>query len=96
MAAEAGLSLSEFYDMSPRQFKNYMDGYRARMVKQYEHTRAICYFIAASNRDPKKSFPTMQKFWPLPTDERTTEVLDRSRAEKIRQLYEQAKQKING
>lgn len=25
--------------------------------------------IAAVNRDPKKRMPTMQKWWPLPTDE---------------------------
>ncbi len=24
--------------------------------------------IAAVNRDPKKVFPTIEKFWPLPTD----------------------------
>jgi len=35
---------------------------------EFEHTRALCYHIIAVNRDPKKPFPTMQKFWPLPTD----------------------------
>lgn len=42
--------------------------YNKDRSRQFEHTRAICYYIAAVNRDPKKSFPTIEKFWPLPSD----------------------------
>ena len=78
--------------MSANQFNNWIESYHKRSIKAFEHTRAICYYVAASNRDPKKAFPTMQKFWPLPTDEKNTRTLDKTRAEEIKAKYEQAKQ----
>lgn len=57
----AECTLSEFFKLAY--------GYHRRNNKQWEHTRMIIYFIAAANRDPKKSFPSITKFMPLPTDE---------------------------
>lgn len=57
----ANCTLSEFFKLA--------NGYIRRNNKHWEHTRMIVYFIAAANRDPKKSFPSIQKFMPLPTDE---------------------------
>lgn len=91
-----GLTLLEYYAMSERQFLNYQEAFNKRTARQYEHTRVICYYIAAANRDPKKSFPSLQKFWPLPTDGKTMEVIDKGRADRIKALYEQAKEMING
>lgn len=48
-------------------------GYDQRRSHEFEHTRAICYHIVAVNRDPKKAFPTMEKFWPLPSDKEGAE-----------------------
>jgi hypothetical protein len=76
-----------------RQFQNMVEAYNTRISRQYEHTRAICYYIAAANRDPKKPFPqTMQKFWPLPTDGHTERVIDADRKKKILELYDKAKE----
>jgi len=44
-------------------------GYNKRRSQEFEHTRAICYHIVAVNRDPKKVFPKIEKFWPLPSDD---------------------------
>lgn len=43
-------------------------GHEIKRSHDFEHTRAIVYALAASNWDPKKSMPTLQKFWPLLTD----------------------------
>jgi hypothetical protein len=51
-----------------RQFVTMTRGYNKRRSLDFEHTRAICYHVVAVNRDPKKPFPTIQKFWELPTD----------------------------
>lgn len=88
-----GLTLREYYGMSMRQFQNMVEAYNLRISRQYEHTRAVCFYIAAANRDPKKPFPaTMQKFWPLPTDGHTERVLTEERRKKILDLYEKAKE----
>lgn len=44
-------------------------GFNQKRSHEFEHTRAICYNILAVNRDPKKPFPAIEKFWPLSTDE---------------------------
>lgn len=44
-------------------------GWNDERSYQWEHTRHICYFIAASVRDPKKSMLPITKWMPLPTDE---------------------------
>jgi len=36
-------------------------------VEQFEHTRAICYFVAMAYMGENKQ--TMQDFWSLPTDD---------------------------
>jgi hypothetical protein len=90
------LTLKEFYSLSPKQFANFIEAMHLKKSKEFEHTRAICWYIAGSNRDPKKSFPSLQKFWPLPTDENTMKVLDEQRRKEIFEKYEQAKKIING
>lgn len=82
--------------MSSKQFSNYVEAHNRKVSKDFEHTRAICYYVAASNRDPKKSFPSIQKFWPLPTDGDTMQKLDADRAAKIREMYDKAKQMLHG
>jgi hypothetical protein len=73
-------------------------GYNRRRSQAFEHTRAICYHIAAVNRDPKKSFPTMQKYWPLPTDEDSEpdEQTEYKRLKSLLNNYKQGKLQKNG
>lgn len=73
-------------------------GYARRRSHEFEHTRAVCYHIVAVNRDPKKSFPTMQKYWPLPTDE-DGELDEQSEYKRLKSLlnnYKQGKLQKNG
>jgi hypothetical protein len=75
-----------------RQFQNAVDAYNTRLSRGFENTRAICFYIAAANRDPKKPFPkSIQQFWPLPTDQHTERVIDDDRKKRIMALYEKAK-----
>ena len=46
-----------------------VEGWNRQRSYNLEGARIIAYAIAATNRDPKKSFPKMHEFMPLPTDE---------------------------
>lgn len=45
-----------------------MRAYNRMRANQFEHTRVIVYTLASANRDPKKPWPSIEEFWPLPTD----------------------------
>lgn len=94
-AFEMGMTIDQFNSISPRDFRLASEAHHTRTSKQFEHTRAISYMIAAANRDPKRSFPTIEKWWPLPTDGETMKRLDSERAKRIMELYEQAKKQVN-
>lgn len=69
LVGEMGLSYCDFIRMTFKQFYYAYAGFHKSETKKFEHTRVICWFIAAANRDPKKHFPgSPEKFWPLPTD----------------------------
>lgn len=63
-----GLVAIDFYRMTWREYMLTMKGFATKRSHEFEHTRAIVYNNIAINRDPKKPFPTIDKFWPLPTD----------------------------
>lgn len=65
-------------------------GYERMQSKQFEHTRAITYMMAATNRDSAKNFPTMQQFWPLPTDA----IEEERKKDEAMEFYEQMKVKL--
>ena len=61
-------------------------GYDRVRTKQFEHTRAIVYVIAAANREANKPMQSMQEFWPLSTDEGEIQ----SREEDLNELHAKA------
>lgn len=69
-------------------------GHARKRAQEFEHTRIVTYTIAAANRDPSKPFPTIEAYWPLPTDEgeveKRVEDLNEVQAkaiERLRKLY---------
>lgn len=46
-----------------------VQGYRNGVIEQWRMTRQTVYTIAAVNRNPKKPFPAIEKFLPLPGDD---------------------------
>lgn len=66
-------------------------GYNQARAYQFEHTRAICYTVLSVNRDPKKPFPTMEKYWPLPTDDVVDEKAEEKRLLGILEKFKKGK-----
>jgi hypothetical protein len=63
-----GLMPQDFYSLTWVEYHLKSKGFTNARYKQWEHTRLIAYTIASANRDPKKSFPSIEQFMPLPTD----------------------------
>lgn len=82
-----GIRPVDYYRMTYREFFNSVNGYQKKIIKEYDHTRHICWTIAAVNRDPKKPMQPVKKFWPLPTDEEKEDNYDdlKQRLERARQ-----------
>lgn len=59
----------EFYELTYRQFLLMVEGWNRQRAYNMEGSRLIAYTVAAVNRDPKKSFPKIEEFMPLYTDE---------------------------
>jgi hypothetical protein len=64
-------------------------GLQVRNSRQWEHTRVIAWTIAAANRDPKKPFPTIRDFMPLPTDPVIDETSEAARMQKAMDDYKE-------
>lgn len=90
-----GLSYAIYASTTWRSFVLMAKGYNRRRSLEFEHTRAICYHIVAVNRDPKKPFPKIEKFWPLPTDDDNApdEQAEYKRLRGILDKYKQSKKK---
>jgi hypothetical protein len=69
------------------------EGYQKKRSQDFEHTRAIVYMIAATNRDPKKSFPTIREFWPLPTDSKVDDESEGKRLQAVMDAYKESLKK---
>ncbi len=90
------MTVKQFQACTYREFFLMMQGYALRRTHEFESTRAICYYIAAVNWDTKKSpLPSIEKFWPLDTDDKEAESKNDEYAY-LKNLMEQAKQyKLN-
>jgi hypothetical protein len=49
-----------------RELYEYAKGVKKRRAVKENQIRQFAYLFASANRDPKKSFPTMSDFWPIP------------------------------
>lgn len=67
------------------------EGYSRRRSYAWEHTRAILYGYCAVNRDPKKSFPSIQQFMPLLTDSEVDEQTEGKRLQARMDEYKRKK-----
>jgi len=60
--------LIDFYAMTWNEWCFYSSGIEKNKVKEWEHTRQICWMLYKANSDPKKSDKVMTEWWKLPTD----------------------------
>jgi hypothetical protein len=66
-----------------------INGYHQRNIDEWKRTRVVAYSIAAANRNPKKPFPSIEKFMPLPGDDEAM----KAKAKRRKQEYEQTKER---
>jgi len=66
----------------------FLEGYNERMINEWRRTRQVAYTIAAANRNPKKSFPSIYKYMPLPGDKATAA----KKTSDLKRRYEEIKQ----
>lgn len=85
------MDLYKYANTTVVEFLKLSEGYHIRNSRQLEQTRLICYFIAAANRDPKKHFPSIQKFMPLPTDEENEAKENEEWATRAKEAFERLK-----
>lgn len=71
-----------------------VEGWNRQRSYNLEGFRIVAYTIAATNRDPKKSFPKLEEFMPLPTDDlQTTEEKEKDLLDtynRMREKYQKA------
>lgn len=66
-----------------------MNGYYQRGTDDWKRSRVVAYSIAAANRNPKKPFPSIEKFMPLPGDDE----MMKDKAKRRKQEYEATKER---
>jgi hypothetical protein len=54
------------------------------------------YQLAAVNRDPKRKFPSISEFMPLPTDKQVDQNAEGKRLQDVMNQYKAQKKKTNG
>ena len=70
-------------------------GWAIRNSREWEHTRLLAYMQASINRDPKKSFPSLTEFMPLPTDQKIDVDAEVARMQKVMDDYKEQLKKAN-
>jgi hypothetical protein len=65
LAFEAGISLNEYYDLTPVEFGKFVIGYRNRIRKQYEQARFMAYFTIKPHLDKKDSRKNIDEIIPF-------------------------------
>ena len=74
MCGQAGLSISEAYELSPREMHYYLNGsglnHETLHRSIWETSRLIAFYCYTPYADPKKGKPDMFKFLPLHWDKK--------------------------
>jgi hypothetical protein len=80
--------------MTWREYVTAVRGFDRRRCKEFEHTRAICFFVMSYGfKENKTKINSMQEMWPLPTDIKEDIETEGMRLKKI---MEQTRKQLNG
>lgn len=92
-----GLTPSQFWDLTPRELGNAIEGYKKREVEEWKRTRFIAYTVATYAGKQMKHHIPIERWYPLPGDEvppmRIAKVTKLTK-EEIRERYRKAGMKI--
>lgn len=69
-AGDWGLEPNRLLSFTLRQLYQYAKGVKKRRAVEENNIRRFAYLFAQANRDPKKSFPQLPDFWPIPIIDR--------------------------
>lgn len=87
---EIGLTITEFYDITPREFDNIVRGYKRKAEFNYkdgwEKTRRLAFAVTAPYI-PKKDNITLFDFMPLPWDPDKEKKPERT-PEQVKNIFE--------
>ena len=65
IAFEAGLGLNDFYQLTPKEFGDFIEGYNNRNKKQYELARFISYFSIKPHLEKSSQSKSMDVLIPF-------------------------------
>lgn len=95
LAGDWGLEPDRLLSFTLRQVYEFAKGVKKKRALQENQVRRFAYLFAGANRDPKKSFPQIQDFWPIPyldkayIDSFGTEEENKEIKEKLIKLWQQ-------
>jgi len=52
--------------MTLKEFYHFSKGFREQKAREENHIRRLNYTLASAYRDPKKPFPNIYDYWPIP------------------------------
>lgn len=66
LAGDWGIEPDRLLSFTLRELYEYAKGVRKRRAIEENQIRRFAYLFAQANRDPKRSFPQIFDFWPIP------------------------------
>jgi hypothetical protein len=66
LAGDWGLEPSRLLSFTIREVYQFAKGVKKRRALEENNIRRFAYLFAQANKDPKRSFPKIQEFWPIP------------------------------
>ena len=66
LAGDWGLEPNRLLSFTIREVYQFAKGVKKRRALEENNIRRFAYLFAQANKDPKKSFPKIQEFWPIP------------------------------
>ena len=66
LAGDWGLEPNRLLSFTIREVYQFAKGVKKRRALEENNIRRFAYLFAQANKDPKRSFPKIQEFWPIP------------------------------
>lgn len=70
MAGDWGIEPDRLLSFTLRQVYEYAKGIKKKRALEENQIRRFAYLFASANRDPKRAFPQITEFWPIPVLDR--------------------------
>jgi hypothetical protein len=88
VAGVLGIDPERLFFWTFRQFYWFQKGWHRQQDQEADRFRRVAYIIAKANSDPKKKFPSMDKFWPLESDRKIHILTDEEQDRIIKEFFD--------